>query len=67
MLPTKDSEQYSNSNFQPDSEIWESLKLAIAESSGFKRWQSQQELDSKSNIEQQVSRYLRETLNTLAY
>lgn len=51
--------------------IWETLKQAIAASSGFQRWQLEhlpmeaqiQEL----NLDHQVRRYLRETLETLAY
>ena len=51
-------------------EIWESLKQAIAASSGFRRWQQEQsngEQLSTANLEAQVQRYLRETLATLAY
>lgn len=52
-------------------EIWNSLKSAIAGSSGFQRWQLEllqmeaqlQEL----SLDHQVRRYLRETLETLAY
>lgn len=49
-----------------DSQMWESLKLAIAESSGFQSWQ----LDRTSQIQDLdalVHQYLRETLETLAY
>lgn len=54
-----------------ETEIWDSLKGAIAASSGFQRWQLErlpmeaqiQEL----NLDYQVRRYLRETLETLAY
>jgi hypothetical protein len=50
---------------------WDSLKRAIASSSGFNRWYLEQsstnpQLKSMSQ-EQLVSRYLRETLETLAY
>jgi hypothetical protein len=50
---------------------WDSLKRAIAASSGFKRWHLEQaatspQLQSMSQ-EQLVSSYLRETLETLAY
>lgn len=54
---------------QSEPEIWNSLKSAIAASSGFQRWQlerlqlAQQEL----SLDHQVRRYLRETLETLAY
>ncbi len=53
-----------------DSEIWDSLKQAIAASSGFKRWQLEQSedaADSVANLDYSVRRYLRETLETLAY
>ena len=51
-------------------DIWESLKQAIAASSGFRRWQQEQSDDKQlpsANLEVQVRRYLRETLATLAY
>jgi len=56
-------------NTSEDSEIWANLREAIANSSGFKGWKQQQE---KTNLEalsldKQVRRYLRETLETLAY
>lgn len=58
-------------NRQSELGIWETLKQAIAASSGFQRWQLEhlpmeaqiQEL----NLDHQVRRYLRETLETLAY
>lgn len=49
--------------------IWHSLKLAISNSSGFQRWKgelSHADVD-KVPLDQLVSRYLRETLATLAY
>jgi hypothetical protein len=50
---------------------WDSLKRAIAASSGFQRWCTEQAIDEaqlqSSRQEQLVSRYLRETLETLAY
>jgi hypothetical protein len=52
-----------------DSEIWANLSAAIADSSGFKGWQQQQQnasLDAQP-LDKQVRRYLRETLATLAY
>lgn len=51
-----------------DTVIWNSLISAIAASSGFQSWQI--EHDTKLDhvrLEQQVQRYLRETLETLAY
>ena len=61
----------SNSNLTPDADIWNNLKQAIAISSGFQRWQLER-VQSGSQIEElsldeQVQRYLRETLENLAY
>jgi hypothetical protein len=53
-----------------DSEIWTSLKQSISASSGFQRWQAErhtQEQLSTSGLETLIRRYLRETLETLAY
>jgi hypothetical protein len=54
----------------PDHAIWDSLKPAIARSSGFKRWyadhQDSLDLDNLT-IDKQVTTYLKETLETLAY
>jgi len=50
---------------------WDSLKRAIAASSGFQRWHAERMLTQSqlqnSSLEQLVSSYLRETLETLAY
>jgi len=62
---------FCNSQFSEESGIWDSLKSVIAASSGFQSWQIErlpveapiQEL----NLDHQVRRYLRETLETLAY
>lgn len=60
-----------NQNLPQNSEIWESLKKAIAQSSGFKRWQQEQvnikEKLGRDNLDIQVSLYLQATLKTLAY
>jgi hypothetical protein len=58
-----------NRPFEQDREIWESLKQAIAVSSGFKRWQEEQVTNelAKANLDEQINRYLRDTLATLAY
>ena len=56
-------------NGSEDAEIWESLRDAIANSSGFQGWKQQQNehsLDTQP-LDQLVRRYLRETLETLAY
>lgn len=51
--------------------IWERLRSAIAASSGFQRWQHESfSLDrqlQQLSLDHQVRRYLRETLETLAY
>jgi hypothetical protein len=55
-------------NLAPDDRIWQSLKQAIAASSGFQRWRLEQNLDTNlTNLDSLVRRYLRETLETLAY
>ncbi|MBD2518060.1 hypothetical protein H6G93_24375 [Nostoc sp. FACHB-973] len=59
---------YSDRQFSADSEIWYSLKCAISTSSGFQRWQLERDVQLHGlRLEQQVQRYLRETLETLAY
>ncbi|MEL6776850.1 MAG: hypothetical protein AAFO06_06305 [Cyanobacteria bacterium J06597_16] len=58
-----------SSHAMQDAELWQSLKSAIASSSGFQSWRSEQSssiTDTSSN-EQLVRLYLRETLVTLAY
>jgi hypothetical protein len=58
----------SENSHSADIEIWNSLQQAIAASSGFFRWQI--EAGAKyQNLpqEEQVQRYLRETLENLAY
>lgn len=54
-----------STNGVQDQKIWNSLKQAIAKSSGFKRWQTENKLEM--NIEDQVKQYLRSTLEALAY
>jgi len=57
-------------NLPADSEIWGSLKQAIAASSGFQRWQIEQNdtvASTESGLDILIRRYLRETLETLAY
>ncbi|HBB34103.1 MAG TPA: hypothetical protein DDZ80_30975 [Cyanobacteria bacterium UBA8803] len=56
--------------FSQNSKIWNNLKQAIATSSGFQRWQMEHlaaEQLQEGSLEYQVRRYLRETLETLAY
>ncbi|MDY6899134.1 MAG: hypothetical protein SWZ49_13810 [Cyanobacteriota bacterium] len=60
----------SNGNLKGDAEIWNNLKQAIAISSGFQRWQMEQLSGSQIeqlSLDEQVQRYLRETLENLAY
>ncbi len=61
---------YPYNQFDQDQELWDSLKTAIATTSGFRCWQDEQIPDeeiSEVNLEDQVIHYLRETLETLAY
>lgn len=57
--------------FCEEPQIWNSLKQAISASSGFQRWQLERlTLDAQAqelSLDHQVRRYLRETLETLAY
>jgi hypothetical protein len=58
----------SDRPFSGDTEIWDSLKNAIAASSGFQRWLLEADaIYQELRLEQQVQRYLRETLENLAY
>ena len=48
-------------------EIWSNLRSAIAKSSGFKLWQQEQGISDQSDLDLMVRRYLKKTLETLAY
>ena len=50
-----------------DAAIWQNLKEAIATSSGFQQWKQEQSAEQTTNVDSLVRRYLRETLETLAY
>jgi predicted class III extradiol MEMO1 family dioxygenase len=52
-----------------DTSVWTSLKQAIVASSGFQHWATQLSTLEQSNLslDDRVQRYLRETLETLAY
>lgn len=53
-----------------DTQIWDSLKQAISESSGFKGWKIERAEDKRLvdiSLDTLVHHYLRETLETLAY
>ncbi|OKH36010.1 hypothetical protein NIES2119_18615 [[Phormidium ambiguum] IAM M-71] len=64
------AQQSASSNIQDinDAQIWDNLKEAIASCSGFERWQYEQQVDEDdTSLDYRVRRYLRETLETLAY
>lgn len=53
---------------------WENLKQVIASSSGFEKWKRSRLVDNATNesnsdlkLDELVTNYLRETLETLAY
>ena len=59
-----------SSQFSQDSQTWDSLKQAIAASSGFQRWQMEHPVGDQledCSLDRRVRRYLSETLETLAY
>ncbi len=58
---------YTVEQANQDLKIWSNLRSAIATSSGFKRWQQEQDLSEQSDLDLIVRRYLKETLETLAY
>jgi len=51
---------------ETQNQTWEELKQIIASSSGFEKWQRSRVLENQT-IDQLVTHYLRETLETLAY
>lgn len=61
----------SNSCESEDNQIWQDLKQAISTSSGFQSWRLEQLSVSNQlqhlSLDLQVRKYLRETLETLAY
>ncbi|MEM6426180.1 MAG: hypothetical protein AAGF66_06395 [Cyanobacteria bacterium P01_H01_bin.119] len=64
----KGTSESGSSHIAEDVHIWQSLKQAISNSSGFQRWQGEQpEHLQQLSYDQLVRRYLRETLETLAY
>jgi hypothetical protein len=51
-----------------NSQIWDSLKRAISQSSGFKGWVIDRAVTAdETSLDLLVHRYLREALETLAY
>ncbi len=57
----------SQSESNQDHAIWLNLQRAISQSSGFKRWQQEQTSVKQESLDILVRRYLKETLETLAY
>jgi hypothetical protein len=60
----------TNDSATDNQALWNSLKTAIAKSSGFQCWQQEQTESMEMpclELDQQVSNYLKETLETLAY
>ncbi len=57
----------SQSESNQDHAIWLNLQKAISQSSGFKRWQQEQTGVKQQSLDILVRRYLKETLETLAY
>lgn len=57
----------SHNGREQDTKIWFNLRQAIAKSSGFQSWQQERNVSQDLDLEQQVRRYLKETLETLAY
>jgi hypothetical protein len=65
-------------NPQQDTETWENLKQVITGSTGFEKWKRSRSIEIQSNdqkpdqkseqiVDELVTSYLRETLETLAY
>lgn len=66
----KTMEGSKTSQLARDHELWDSLRQAIARSSGFKTWLQEKGVQPQSNqadLDEYVLDYLRETLETLAY
>ena len=62
------SSSISSAHATQSPELWQSLKTAIANSSGFQSWCSEQSSSiTTASTENMVRLYLRETLETLAY
>ncbi len=62
----------ASANASDSREVWNSLKQAIAHSSGFQRWLSEKQANPSSNVQAGdldacVTAYLRQALETLAY
>lgn len=57
----------ASQNSREHQEIWLNLRQAIATSSGFQSWQQERNIGAEVDLDKQVRRYLKETLETLAY
>ena len=61
----------SDNNLKGDIDTWNNLKQAIANTSGFQRWQMERIQSGfqivEISLDEEVQMYLRETLETLAY
>jgi hypothetical protein len=67
---SSDNDQLIARYLAGDNQIWDTLKRTISESSGFKRWQIERDADKQLQgltLDVLVHKYLRETLETLAY
>lgn len=56
--------------FLTDGKYWDELRQAISNTSGFKRWVLDRQIEPKSaegTMDAMVQLYLRQTLETLAY
>jgi hypothetical protein len=56
----------NNDSPEPNHQTWNELKQIIASSSGFEKWQRSRVFENQT-LDQLVTHYLRETLETLAY
>ncbi|KAM3095887.1 hypothetical protein ACKFKG_08675 [Phormidesmis sp. 146-35] len=71
--PSASSPSESDAQVRPlmaELQVWDSLKRAIADSSGFKSWRIERDTDKQIqdlSLDTLVHNYLRETLETLAY
>ena len=70
MMHYLESESQTSADLATTLDTWQSLRRAIAQTSGFQRWQAEQGMATPltpGEQEAQIDRYLREALATLAY
>jgi hypothetical protein len=69
-------QQNTQKNSQKNTETWENLKQVITDSTGFEKWKRSRLVETNTNdqklldprlVDELVTSYLRETLETLAY